>query len=71
MSQFGMQMPGGRTRRTASMDVYTGLLFCAVLALGVACGFIYKAAATVAPGGSPFQLHPDKVASNQSLKVGQ
>jgi len=71
MSQFGMQMPGGRARRMASMDVYTGLLFCGVLALAVACGFVYKAAATVAPGGSPFQLHPDKVTPGQALKIGQ
>jgi hypothetical protein len=71
MSQFGMQMPGGRARRMASMDVYTGLLFCAVLALGVACGFVYKAAVRAAPGGgSPFQLH-DKPRPDQSLKLGQ
>ena len=71
MSQFGMQMPGGRARRTASMDVYTGLLFCAVLGLAVASGFMWKAATSVAPGGSAFQLHPDKVAQGQSLKIGK
>jgi len=64
-----MQMPGGRARRTASMDVYTGLLFCAVLALGVACGFMYKAAAMVAPDGSPFNLQPEHPSA--ALKFGR
>jgi hypothetical protein len=36
MSQFGMQMPGGRGRRAASMNIYTGLLLAAVLSLAVA-----------------------------------
>ena len=31
MSQFGMQMPGGRGRRGLSPDVYTGLLFLSVV----------------------------------------
>ena len=69
MSQFGMQMPGGRVRRTASMDVYTGLLFFGVIALGVACGFVWKAATTVAPEGSAFQLHPEKTST--PLKIGR
>jgi hypothetical protein len=64
MSQYGMQMPGGRTRRTASMDVYTGLLFCAVLGLAVAAGFMWKAASAVGAQGSPFQLQPEKAPSN-------
>ena len=56
MSQFGMQMPGGRMKRTAAMNVYTGLLFCAVLALATACGFMYMAATKVGVGGSPFGI---------------
>ena len=47
MSSFGMQMPGGRLKRSASMNIYTGLLFCAVLALAVACGFMWVAAKKV------------------------
>ncbi len=57
MSQFGMQMPGGRARRSASMNVYTGLLFGGVVALAVACGFMYRAATSVAPGGNVMQFH--------------
>ena len=56
MSQFGMQMPGGRMKRTASMNIYTGLLFVAVVSLAVACGVIYVAAAKVGANGDPFAL---------------
>lgn len=56
MSQFGMQMPGGRMKRAASMNIYTGLLFCAVLSLAVACGFMWTAASKVGVGGSPFGI---------------
>ncbi len=57
MSQFGMQMPGGRARRSSSMNVYTGLLFCAVVAMGVASGFMWMAAKGVSPNpGNPFEM---------------
>jgi hypothetical protein len=56
MSQFGMQMPGGRAKRAASMNIYTGLLFAAVVALAVACGFMWVAASKVGVNGSPFEL---------------
>ena len=56
MSQFGMQMPGGRMKRTASMNIYTGLLFCAVLALAVGCGFMWVAAKKVGGNGNPFEI---------------
>jgi hypothetical protein len=62
MSQFGMQMPGGRLKRSASMNVYTGLLFCTVLALAVASGFMWMAASKVGVDNSPFQLQqPGKI----------
>ena len=56
MSEFGMQMPGGRARRSASMNVYTGLLFVAVMALAIACGFLWIAGTQVGVDGSPFKL---------------
>lgn len=56
MSQFGMQMPGARMKRAASMNIYTGLLFCAVVALAVASGFMWVAASKVGVNGSPFEL---------------
>lgn len=61
MSQFGMQMPGGRVKRTASMNIYTGLLFCAVVALAAACGFMFVAAKKVSPTGSPFDLQAKQI----------
>ncbi len=61
MSQFGMQMPGGRARRSSSVNVYTGLLFCGVVALAVGCGFMWVAASKVsAKAGNPFEIQQAK-----------
>lgn len=59
MSQFGMQMPGGKGKRGSSLDVYTVLAFLAVVALAAACGVMYFAAMKVAPvdAGHPFAVH--------------
>ena len=67
MSQFGMQMPGGRMKRSASMNIYTGLLFCAVMGLAVACGFMWVAAKKVGVNGNPFEIQ--KVGPAGSIKV--
>jgi len=56
MSQLGMQMPGQRLRRTASMNVYTGLLFLATVALIAACAMVARAGALVGKDGSPIRL---------------
>jgi hypothetical protein len=53
MSQFGMQMPGGRARRTDSANVYSALAFIAFLALAVACGYMWRAGASIAKDGNP------------------
>jgi hypothetical protein len=58
MSQFGMQMPGGRQRQGSSPDVFTALLFIAVVAMGAACFLMWRAARTIGPEGDPFQAHP-------------
>lgn len=55
MSQFGMQMPGGQ-RRTAQMNVYTGLLAFAVVALAAACLFVFVQGGTVGADGSPWDI---------------
>ena len=69
MSQFGMQMPGGRARRSAGVNVYTGLLFCAVVALAVGCGFMWIATAKVSPvAGNPFSLQQAKQIKLQAKK---
>lgn len=60
MSQFGMQLPGGRMRRGASMNVYTGLLAASVMALLVACGYMWVAGTKVGVDGNPFSLQNPK-----------
>jgi hypothetical protein len=57
MSQFGMQMPGGAVQRGASMNVYTGLLFLAMVALLAASVFVFLQARKVSPDGQVFKLH--------------
>ncbi len=53
MSQFGMQMPGGRGARVASPNAYTAILFFAVVALAVATALMWQAGTKVAtPGGA-------------------
>lgn len=59
MSQFGMQMPGGRQRQGASPDVFTALLFIALVALGFACYLMWQAASAVGPDGDPFRAQTE------------
>lgn len=56
MSQFGMQLPGGRARRAATPDVYAALAFVAVAFLLVACFMMWQAGSRVGKDGSPFGL---------------
>ncbi|MFT5424793.1 MAG: hypothetical protein ACI89L_002595 [Phycisphaerales bacterium] len=56
MSQFGMQMPGGRGRSGPTPDVFTALMFLASIAMLVACGVLYWANTKVAPTGNPFSV---------------
>ncbi|MCC7389400.1 MAG: hypothetical protein IT431_11595 [Phycisphaerales bacterium] len=66
MSQFGMQMPGGRMRRGATPDVYTGLMALAVVALLAACAMVYMQGAKVGKDGSAIGLQePDRIALKQ------
>lgn len=53
MSQFGMQMPGGRARRSDAMNVYAALAFIAFVALAVACAYMWQAGAMIARDGNP------------------
>jgi len=66
MSQFGMQMTG-RGRRGSTPDVYTALAAMATVALLVACGVMYLAAAKVGKDGNPFGFQePKNVVLKQS-----
>lgn len=58
MSQFGMQLPGGQMQRGPVMNVYTGLLLLAVMALAAASVMVYLNAGKVGKGGQPFNLQP-------------
>ncbi|MBX3387355.1 MAG: hypothetical protein KF768_12360 [Phycisphaeraceae bacterium] len=56
MNQYGMSMPGGQMQRTASMNVYTGLLALSVLALVAAVGYLYVQGSKIAPDGQPYKI---------------
>lgn len=56
MSQFGMQMPGGRARRASGPDVYTALLVVATVAMLAACVVVYMQAGQIGKGGSAIAL---------------
>jgi hypothetical protein len=56
MGQFGMQMPGGRGKRSASMDVYAVLAFVSFLAVGVACAVMFVSAGKLGVDGSAFGI---------------
>lgn len=60
MADFGMQMPGGRGRMGPTPNVYTALMFVAVVALIGACAAAYLAATKVSPDtGNPFSVQAE------------
>lgn len=62
MTQFGMQMPGGRQSKGSSPDVYTALMFVGVVAMGVAVAMLWIAGTKVSPNGNPFEIQePHKI----------
>ncbi len=66
MSDMGMQLPGGAMRRGPVMNVYTGLLLAAVVALAAGCGFVWFQGGKVAPDGTPLSIHDRSTAKWQS-----
>lgn len=56
MSQFGMQMPGGRQNKGGGPDVYTALMFVGVISMGVAVAMLWIAGSKVAPKDSSHPL---------------
>ncbi len=56
MSQMGMNMPGGLKRRGPEMNVYTGLLAFAVVALAVACVVLWVQGGKLGRDGSALSL---------------
>ncbi|MBY0312273.1 MAG: hypothetical protein K2W85_09405 [Phycisphaerales bacterium] len=57
MSQFGMQMPAGTLQRGPVMNVYTGLLLLAVLALAAASLFVFMQGALIGPEKNALSVH--------------
>ncbi|MGQ0628102.1 MAG: hypothetical protein ACT4PL_08390 [Phycisphaerales bacterium] len=68
MSQLGMNLPGGASRRP-QMTVYTGMLFIAVVSLATACVLMWTAASKIGPGGDAFAAHDLK--KDQSIKFAK
>ncbi len=68
MSQMGMNLPGATRRRTASMDIYTGLLFVAVVALIAACAVVFINGAILGKGGNAFGLQDAPTGSKSNLQ---
>ncbi len=60
MSQFGMQMAGGRAKRSATPDVFTALAVVACVFLVAALAVMFQAAAKVGVDGSPIGLQDPK-----------
>ncbi|MEN0020580.1 MAG: hypothetical protein AAF747_06835 [Planctomycetota bacterium] len=59
MSQFGMQMPGGRARQRPEPDVYTGLMVLATVALLAACALVYLQSVKIGPDGNAIGLQDE------------
>lgn len=69
MSQFGMQMPGTQRGRSASMNIYTGLMLVAVTCLLAAVILAVNAGMQIGPGGDimgALTIHPQG-----QLKLGK
>jgi len=62
MSQMGMQLPGTQRKRAPVINVYTGLMMCAVVALAAASFVMFRAASAIGPSDQgvmgALKLHP-------------
>jgi hypothetical protein len=71
MSQMGMNLPGAARRRAATMDIYTGLLFVAVVALIAACAVVFINGSLIGKGGSAFGLQNSADGAKSGLDFGK
>jgi hypothetical protein len=58
-TNLGMQMPGGG-KRDPQLNVYTGLLFLAVVALATASVLLFLAGGKLGPDGDAFGVQDAK-----------
>lgn len=59
MSQLGMNLPGSKRSATASMNIYTGLLFLAVVCMAAAVALVWRSGVELSPekgATAPFAL---------------
>lgn len=59
MSQYGMQMPGGRSSRGPSLGLIDALLLLSSVAMIGAFVYLYPATAAVSPDGKVWEMHDD------------
>lgn len=57
--QFGMRMPGGRARSAPEIDIYTGLMFIAVVLLLMATVVVYLQGSKLGKDGQAWSLQED------------
>jgi hypothetical protein len=68
MTRLGMN-PGMR-KAAPSLDVYTGLLFFAVVCLAAACVMMFLAGSKIGKGGSAFGLQSPPESGRTQLEFG-
>ncbi len=56
MTQFGMQLPGGKQKKSGSPDVYTGLALVTLVFVIVAIGVMFVSGSKVGIDGNPFSI---------------
>lgn len=71
MSQYGMQMPGSLQQRGASMNVFTGLLALAAVAMIAASAVLFLQGTKIGPDGSAYEVHPyNEQTKTYDIKLG-
>ncbi len=65
MSQFGMQMPGGRQSRGSAPDADTALVLVGIVSVIAAVGMLWTAGSKASPNGNPLELQ----AKDRAIKL--
>lgn len=68
MSQMGMNLPGAR-RRQPTMDMYTGLLFVAVVCLAAACVVVWMNGSIIGKGSALGLQDPPDASGTSRLEL--
>lgn len=66
MSQLKMNLPGAQVAMGPQMNIYTGLLFLAALALVAAVAIVWQVGASLSPDAMPWTLQdPNNIKLSQ------